>query len=98
MTGAVAGDTDRMSNVKVTTNRRAVTQGPNHAVIRSPDGLTGVFTKFGNEVLMWCHDSGIDANLIEKWYDDGSFSMWEINVPEHRAMFILRWSAEHINE
>jgi len=63
-------------------------------VIESPDGLTGTFTKFGDEVFAWCAESGIDADLITKWYDDddSAYSAWRIQDKKQRMIFSLRWT------
>ena len=61
-------------------------------VIESPDGLTGTFTKFGDEVFAWCAESGVDADLITKWYNDRNYSAWRIRDEKQRMLFIIKWS------
>jgi len=60
-------------------------------VIESQDGLTGTFTKFADGVFEWCAESGIDADLITKWYDDKNYSAWRIRDEKQRMIFSLRW-------
>jgi len=65
-----------------------------YVIIQCPDGLTGVFTDFANEVFIWCADCGIEADLIAKWNDDDgqSLSRWSIPDEKQRMMFMLRWA------
>jgi len=60
-------------------------------VIESEDGLTGTFTKFADGVFEWCAESGIDVDLVTKWYDDGNYSAWRIRDEKQRMIFSLRW-------
>jgi len=61
-------------------------------VIENPDGLTGTFTKFGDEVFAWCAESGVDVDLITKWYNDGNYSAWRVRDEKQRMLFIIKWS------
>jgi len=61
-------------------------------VIESEDGLIGTFTKFADGVFEWCAESGVDADLITKWYDDGNYSAWRIRDEKQRMIFSLRWT------
>jgi len=42
-------------------------------------------------VFEWCAESGIDADLITKWYDDKNYSAWRIRDEKQRMIFSLRW-------
>lgn len=63
-------------------------------VLHSNSGLTGTFTKFANEVMLWCFENGIEADLVAKSCNDDNMDVtsWRINDPGHRMMFILRWA------
>ena len=63
-------------------------------IIRTPAGLTGTFTKFADQVHLWCFETNVKADLVAKWSDgEGTdFSRWSIPDQAHRTMFRLRWS------
>lgn len=61
-------------------------------IIKSPEGLLGTFTKFGDKVFEWCANNNVEADLISHWYDNGSFSAWKIANDKQRLLFTLRWS------
>lgn len=53
------------------------------------------FIKFANEVMLWCFENGIDADLVARSFcndNNKEVSSWHINDPGHRMMFILRWA------
>lgn len=65
----------------------------NQVVIESEGGLTGKFTAFAQDIYNWSVEAGVEVDFIATWYDDGSKkkSIWEIDNPEHRTMFLLQW-------
>ena len=63
-------------------------------VLENPSGLTGDFTRFCNEILTWCWENYIEADLVAKWSDNGvTYSAWRIPDESHRTMFALRWAS-----
>ena len=66
----------------------------NEVTLRSPAGLTGTFTEFADHVHLWCFETNVKADLVEKWSDgEGTdFSRWSVQDEAHRTMFIMRWS------
>ena len=62
--------------------------------LKSKSGLTGEFTRFANEIFIWCADNNIKIDLIEKYSDSdyNDVSTWRIENESHRTLFLLRWS------
>lgn len=61
-------------------------------ILESRAGLTGEFTEFCNNILLWCFENSIDADMIAKWHDDGvTYSAWRLKNEADRTMFALRW-------
>ena len=63
-------------------------------ILESTAGLTGVFMDFCNEILLWCFENGVDADMVAKWNDEGvTYSAWRITNESDRTIFALRWAS-----
>lgn len=75
------------------TNNTIQQFGPEFVVIPVRDGLTGIFTAYANSIFEWCEIRNINADFIARWTDEkGAFSMWRVDDPGQRLLFILQWT------
>lgn len=66
----------------------------NFIKLKSESGLTGVLIEFLNKVFYDCDTLGIEAEFVARTSDEdfNDITVWKINNPEHRTMFLLRFS------
>jgi hypothetical protein len=81
---------DQTNNIKVTVNT-PVDLRDTDIIVQYTGGLTGKFTNFGNIIFEWCADTGVDADLLGSWFDDGYFSAWRVVDSHQRLIFSLKW-------
>jgi len=66
----------------------------NFVKLKSKSGLTGTLTEYLNKVFYDCDTLGIEAEFVARTSDEdcNDITIWKINNPEHRTMFLLRFA------
>lgn len=81
-----------MNDVKVVGDASFVLTS-NHIILETPGSLINTFSKFSDEIIGWCSDSEIEAELIGVWFGNGSYSLWHVPDSKQKAFFVLHWDA-----